>query len=263
MCGLSGAGVVKFIAEYRNGRMLTADLRGTRGADRSLGLTVPPTCYEFAGWLTWPLAVDIKNHTGNPTRIRHMCTNAFIYPCVSWTEKDGWQSSDGLEYIARLDTYGPNIGPDYGEDRCPRGSRCGPNGPYALGDVPGEWPWKDVCVDCWDFSSSPCYWFVASASVAPDAMLSTIGKKLLELMMNHNGAGMSRRIPPDEGIDFPWECFACHVAPETLCSIAYVAEVYRTQDKATKAYGNVVNIWVRGKVSVRIPLKKCDAKGGN
>lgn len=243
----------RHITLSRGGKLYGADLRATIGSDRQVALSRVPQCYSFRGWTTFPLS---SANSGGTLRIRNMCTNAFIYPCVS---HDGstWTNLGG-EYVARLDTYSPTMGHETPIPGGPWGFVPGTTPRTCPGtgttDLPDEWPWHDVCNECWNFSD--CYWFESSATNAPDGVIGTIGAGIMELMQDTDSSRTSRRGVPS--IDpFDWNCFSCHVQPGAIVSMSYVAEVYRSQNKATKAYGSVVNVWVDGKISVRIPLMEC------
>lgn len=243
------------VSRYRDGRILQADLRETRGVSRQLAMTPPEPCWAFGGWINFPFGPN----PGGGLRIRHMCTHALIYPCVRYNLDDGW-INNGAEYAARLDTLKPTMGHET--------SVVGGGGSYwapgtvtarTIDDGPGlpaEWPWVDVCNGCWNFSTYQ--WFAGSPS---DWNFAANGFQLLELMQSTDAARRLRKAgfptSPTWYYAAPamdWPCFADQVAPGALVSMALTIEIYKSQDKATGVYGGVVNIYVTGKLAVRVPL---------
>ena len=234
------------VCRYRNGRILQADLRETRAVSRRLAMLPPETCWTFGGWIVWPFA-----YTGGQAthRIRKMCTNAVLYPCA-WYDETGWHS-DGTETAVRLDTYSPTLGhePSY-PGTAPRSFAAG-------GDVPNEWPYVDTCNGCWNFHTQR--WF--PGSVPSDWNFEDRGFQLLEIMQDQTDERRTRKFGPPQlhytQIAAPvmdWPCFADQVAPGALVSLALTIEVFKQQDKTTGAYGDLVNLFVTGKISVRVPL---------
>lgn len=246
------------VARYTD-RILRADQRATRGADRSLGVPPPGPCWTFGGWLNWPFG----SNPGGAVRIRHMCTNACIYPCA-WYDETGWTVDDTAAVYARLDTLKPTMGhetsspaygPGYGSwfqsgTVTPRTSADGPG-------VPAVWPWVDVCNGCWNFSAFQ--WF--ATTVPNDWDFAARHFQLLEVMQSTDSARRLRKSGTPTSASYyygapamDWPCFADQVPPGALVSLALTIEVYKSQNKTTRAYGSVVNIWVSGKISVRVPL---------
>lgn len=243
------------VCRYRGGRILQADLRETRSVSRRLAMTPPQTCWTFGGWCVWPFTASGAQSTH---RIRKMCTHALIYPCAWWDE-DGWHN-DGTEHSARLDTLKPTMGhetsiPSGGGSYFPRPpveTRTESDGP----GLPAEWPWVDVCNGCWNFSSFQ--WFAGTSS---DWDFAARSFQLLELMQSTDSARRLRKHGPPTSPTWyyaapamDWPCFADQVALGALVSLALTIEVFKAQNKTTKAYGAVVNIYVTGKISVRVPL---------
>lgn len=242
------------VCRYRDGRILQADLRETRAVSRQLAMNPPETCWTFGGWCNWPFG----SNPGPGYRIRHMCTHALIYPCAWYDLTEGWHYNT-TEHAARLDTLKPTMGH---ETSVPSGGGSWFTGgvtPRVVGDGPGlpaEWPWVDTCNGCWNFSSHQ--WFSGAPS---DWNFNDRAFQLLELMQSTDAPRRLRKggfpTAPTYYYGAPamdWPCFAAQVAPGALVSLALTIEIYKSQNKTTRAYGSVVNIYVTGNVSVRVPL---------